>query len=69
MKDLVTAYLLWAFLGAHYAYVGKWGVQILFWLTLGGLLIWWAIDVFRVPSMVRKANERHERMREMVYRK
>lgn len=61
MKNVVTAYLLWACLGAHYAYVGKWGVQIFFWLSLGGLLVWWAIDVFRIPSMVRKANARHER--------
>jgi len=41
----------------HYGYVNKWGMQVLFWLTGGGLFIWWIVDLFRIPSMVRNYNK------------
>lgn len=56
-KSTGTAYLLWFCLGWHYAYLGRWGWQVLFWLTAGGLLFWWFIDLFRIPGMVRLYNE------------
>ena len=55
MKSTGLGYLCWIF-GCHYAYVNKWGIQILFWLTAGGLLIWWIIDFFRIPSLVKIYN-------------
>lgn len=56
IKSTGTAYLFWFFLGAHYAYLGKWGVQILYWLTLGGLGIWILIDLFTMSKKVDQYN-------------
>ena len=56
MKSTGTAYLCWFFLGCHYAYLGKWGLQILYWITLGGIGIWALIDLFHIPSIVSNHN-------------
>lgn len=56
MKSTGTAYLCWFFLGVHYAYLGKWGVQFLYWFTLGGLGIWMFIDLFHIPTKVNNHN-------------
>ena len=56
-KSTLMAYILWLLLGWHYAYLGKWGVQFLFWITIGGLMFWWLIDAFRIPGMVKDYNE------------
>ncbi|MFB9862298.1 TM2 domain-containing protein [Rufibacter immobilis] len=56
-KSTGFAYLLWVIFGLHYAYVNRWGLQFLFWITAGGLGIWWFIDLFRIPSVVRRYNE------------
>jgi len=56
-KSIGCAYCLWVLLGWHYAYLGKWGYQALFILSLGGFFIWWLIDIFRIPSMVRDYNK------------
>lgn len=56
VKSTGTAYLLWFFLGAHYAYLGKWGLQILYWITLGGIGIWALIDLFTMSGKVNRHN-------------
>lgn len=56
MKSSGIAYLCWFFLGCHYAYLGKWGLQILFWITFGGVGIWAFIDLFLIPSKVNSHN-------------
>lgn len=56
MKSTGIAYLCWFFIGCHYAYLGKWGIQILYWLTLGGLGIWAFLDLFLIPSKVNSHN-------------
>ncbi len=56
MKSTGTAYLCWFFLGCHYAYLGKWGLQFLYWFTLGGLGIWILIDLFHIPFKVNTHN-------------
>ena len=56
VKSTGTAYLLWFFLGAHYAYLGKWGIQILYWITLGGLGIWALVDLFTMSGKVSRHN-------------
>lgn len=56
IKSSGTAYLCWFFLGCHYAYLGKWGLQFLYWFTLGGLGIWILIDLFHIPTKVNKYN-------------
>lgn len=56
VKSTGTAYVFWFFLGAHYAYLGKWGIQFLYWFTLGGLFIWAIIDLFTMSSKVEAHN-------------
>lgn len=55
-KSTGVAYLLWFFLGWHYAYLGKWGVQLLYWITAGGFLIWALVDLFRLAGVVKNTN-------------
>lgn len=56
-KSLFVAYLAWFFLGWHYLYLGRIGVQFAFWFTAGGFLVWWAVDFFRLPGLVARLNE------------
>lgn len=56
IKSIGIAYLFWFILGAHYAYLGKWGIQILYWITLGGFGIWALIDLFTIPGKVNNYN-------------
>jgi TM2 domain-containing membrane protein YozV len=56
IKSTGTAYLFWFFFGAHYAYLGKLGIQILYWITLGGLGIWALIDLFTMSGKVNNYN-------------
>ena len=55
-KSTAIAYVLW-FFGFQYAYVGKWGLLVLYWLTLGGVMIWWFVDIFRMPGVIRDYNK------------
>ena len=54
-KRAGIAYLL-SLVGCHYAYVRKWGILALFWLTAGGMSLWAFIDLFRIPGIVRDCN-------------
>jgi hypothetical protein len=56
-KSVGIAYLLIFLLGAHYAYLGSWGLQVLYWITIAGLGIWGLIDLFRLPSVVNTYNK------------
>ena|GEM_PF-969257 len=56
LKDTLTAYLYWLCLGSHYIYLKKMRTQVVFWLTLGGLGMWWLIDLIRLPIMVNDYN-------------
>jgi hypothetical protein len=56
IKSTGTAYLFWFILGAHYAYLGKWGLQILYWITLGGFGIWAIVDLFIMSDKVNRIN-------------
>lgn len=56
-KSLGLAYVfLIVVFWAHYGYLKKWGLQVIFWLTAGGAGIWWLIDIFRLPGMVKRYN-------------
>lgn len=55
-KSVGISYLLWFFMGWHYAYLNKWGWLILYILTLGGFFIWAVIDLFRIPTLVARYN-------------
>jgi len=57
-KSVGVAYILFLFvLCLHYGYLRKWGLQIVFWLTVGGFFIWWIIDLFRLAGLVRDYNK------------
>ena len=56
LKRTGTAYLMFWFLACHYGYVGKWGVQLLFWFTLGGCGMWALVDLFRIGGIIRRYN-------------
>ena len=56
IKSSGTAWVMYLFLGCHYAYLGKWGVQLAYWFTLGGLGLWMFIDMFRLSGLVKKHN-------------
>lgn len=58
-KDIWVTYLLWfffGFLGVHKFYLGKTGMGIAYILTGGLLVIGWVVDVFTIPSQVRRYN-------------
>lgn len=57
LKSTGTAYLFFFLFGAHFAYLGKWGLQILFWVTFYGLGVWGLIELFRVGSRVEDHNQ------------
>ena len=58
MKSTGIAYLLLIIVFAlHYGYLKKWGLQIVFWLTAGGFMLWWFIDLFRTAGMVKDYNK------------
>jgi len=56
IKSKGTAFLMYWFLGAHYAYLGKWGIQLAYWFTLGGLGVWLMVDLFRIGGLVKRYN-------------
>ncbi len=55
------AYVLWRLLGlfgAHYFYMGKIGVGVIYLLTGGLLGVGWVIDVFTLKGQVERVNAR-----------
>ena len=56
----VIGYVLWifGFMGAHRFYYGKTLTGVLYFFTLGLLLIGWIVDLFLIPSMDRQADLR-----------
>ena len=58
-KSLGAAYAVWlvlGLLGGHRYYLGRTGTGLLQTLTLGGLGVWWLLDLLLLPGMVRRAN-------------
>jgi TM2 domain-containing membrane protein YozV len=56
-KSILVAYIAWFFIGWHYLYLRRVGLQIAFWLSCGGFFVWWFVDLFRIPGMVSRLNE------------
>jgi len=59
-KSTGVAYIFWALgsvLGLHYLYFKKPLLFILFLFTMGGFCIWWLIDLFRVPGIIKTQNK------------
>lgn len=59
--SILLGYLLWifGFIGAHRFYYGKKITGVIWFFTLGLLLIGWIIDLFLIPSMEREAERRY----------
>ncbi len=57
MKTAIIPYILHFMLPIQYLYVDKILLQLLFWFSLGGLGIWWFIDLFRIPGMIESRNK------------
>ncbi len=57
-KSVGLAYLCHIFFfSCSYGYLHKWGLQILYWLTGAGFLIWFLIRLFTIPGSVRTYNQ------------
>lgn len=54
-KSMGTAWVMW-FLGLHFAYLGKWKLQVIYWLTLYGVLVWWVIEATKLKERVEEHN-------------
>ncbi|GAA0894807.1 hypothetical protein GCM10009122_44890 [Fulvivirga kasyanovii] len=65
-KSTGTAYLFYFLFGLHYAYLDKWGLQILYWFTLGGLGLWALIDLFTMSDKVNNYNRVISRQLESI---
>ncbi|KAK7088166.1 uncharacterized protein [Littorina saxatilis] len=58
-RSLADAYILWfpcGLFGFHHFYLRNYGMGFLYLFTFGLLGIGWLVDIFRMPSMVREAN-------------
>lgn len=59
MKKTGVAYVIWLILGligGHRYYLGRWVTGLLMTVTIGGAGVWWLIDAFLLPGLVRSAN-------------
>lgn len=58
--SVLLGYLLWifGFIGSHRFYYGKQVTGVIWFFTLGLLFVGWIIDLFLIPSMARRADER-----------
>ena len=57
LKSTTNAYLFFFFLfGTHFAYLNKWGLQILFWITGYGLGFWALYEMFTLGNRVKRHN-------------
>ena len=51
-------WLLFIFLGWSYGSMGKIGLQILFYITLGGCGVWYLIRLFTLNGAIKKHNQK-----------
>ena len=57
MADTTTIWLLFLFLGWSYGSLDKIGLQILFYLTFGGLGVWAFIRLFTLSGAIKEYNK------------
>ena len=56
IKSTGTAYFLLFLFGFHYVYMNKLILQILYWITLGGLGIWTIVDLVTLANRISTHN-------------
>lgn len=60
MAHIVIAYLCWLFggpFGLHHFYLGRDKHAFVWWMSLGGLLVGWFRDLWRLPEYLYEANK------------
>ena len=57
MANPTTVWVLFLFLGWSYGSLGNMGLQILFYLTLGGLGFWALIRLFTLSGAIKSYNK------------
>ena len=55
-KSLQLGYLCWMMCGSHYLYVKRPVKQLIFWGTIGGLLVWYMLDLFLMFFVIDRYN-------------
>ncbi len=48
-------YFLWL-IGWHFAYLKRWGMQVVYILSFGGLIVWQLVELFLVGRRMREYN-------------
>ena len=62
-KSLFWAYFWWLFgglFGAHHLYLGRDDQAFIWFCSLGGFILGWLRDIYRIPSYVAEANDSPE---------
>tara|TARA_B110000503_G_scaffold113817_1_gene170952 strand:- start:80 stop:352 length:273 start_codon:yes stop_codon:yes gene_type:complete len=57
LANKTTTWLLFLFLGWSYGSLGKIGLQILYYITIGGLGLWTLIRFFTLNGAIKKYNK------------
>ena len=57
LANKTTTWLLFLFLGWSYGSLGKIGLQILYYITLGGFGLWTLIRLFTLNGAIKKYNK------------
>lgn len=57
IKKTFRCYLCWGF-SVHYFYLKRPLLNLLYWCSLGGLGLWFFIDLFRIPFLIDQYNEK-----------
>ncbi|MBU2512318.1 TM2 domain-containing protein [bacterium] len=63
-KKKSLSYLFWLIpppFSCHYLYNRRILTQILYFITCGGIFIWWIVDFFRIPQIVQEENRKTAR--------
>lgn len=51
-KNMAMAYVLWVLFGLHFAYLNRWGLQVMYWITLGGFGFWALWELVSIPDRI-----------------
>lgn len=63
-KSMPVAYITWFFAAAHYIYLRQTPMFFIYWLVFFGTfwlffipgVLWWLVDIFRIPGLVSRHN-------------
>ncbi|XP_022832733.1 dnaJ homolog subfamily C member 22 isoform X2 [Spodoptera litura] len=70
-KSIFVAYFMWLFtgiFGGHHFYLRRDRHAFVWWTTLGGFIVGWLGEIFRIPRYVREANDDPQYVEELARR-